>query len=61
MGGSFFATSGAAVVTGGTLLAAILFLVGWQVVTAYQRSVLENRGQTGALTGALTGPLEIAM
>lgn len=59
--GSFFATSGAAVVTGGTLLAAILFLVGWQVVTAYQRSALENRGQTGALTGALTGPLEIAM
>ncbi|MEP6774008.1 MAG: zf-HC2 domain-containing protein [Chloroflexota bacterium] len=59
--GSFFATSGAAVVTGGTLLAAILFLVGWQVVTAYQRSVVENRGQTGALTGGLTGPLEIAM
>lgn len=59
--GSFFATSGAAVVTGGTLLAAILFLVGWQVVTAYQRSAVENRGQTGALTGSLTGPLEIAM
>ncbi|HST04058.1 MAG TPA: anti-sigma factor [Chloroflexia bacterium] len=55
--GAFFATSGAAIVTGGTLLAAILVLVGWQVVTGYQRSALENRGQTGALTG----PLEIAM
>ena len=60
-GGSFFATSGAALMTGGTLLAAILVLVGWQVVSGYQRNALENRGQTGALTGALTGPLEIAM
>jgi Putative zinc-finger len=60
-GGAFFTTSGTALVAGGTLLTAILLLVGWQVVAGYQRSALENRGQTGALTGALTGPLGVAM
>lgn len=58
---SAFATSGSAFLAGGVLVVGLLLLVGWQVVNGYQRSILENRGRTGALTGGLnTGSLEAA-
>lgn len=57
---SFFSASGSAVVAGAALILGILVLVGWQVVVSYQRNLIEGRGHTGALTGSLTGPLEVA-
>jgi len=57
---SLFTSSGSALVAGSALIVGILVLVGWQVVASYQRTLIEGRGHTGALTGSLTGPLEIA-
>ncbi|MGA7730296.1 MAG: zf-HC2 domain-containing protein [Chloroflexia bacterium] len=58
---SLFATSGSALIAASAVIAGLLLLAGWQVITTYQRAVLEGRGHTGALTGALnTGPLEVA-
>lgn len=57
---SLATASGSAMIAGSAILLGILLLVGWQVVASYQRGVVEGRGHTGALTGALTGPLEVA-
>ena len=58
---SLFATSGSALIAASAVIAGLLLLVGWQVIITYQRTVIEGRGHTGALTGALnTGPLEVA-
>lgn len=57
---SLFTASGSALVAGSALVLGILVLVGWQVVANYQRNLIEGRGHTGALTGSLTGPLEVA-
>jgi hypothetical protein len=57
---SLFTSSGSALIAVSAVIAGLLILVGWQVVANYQRTVIEARGHTGALTGSLTGPLEVA-
>ena len=49
---SLFVNFGPGLVAVGVLLAGILVMVGWQVVTGYHRATVENRGNTGLLVEA---------
>lgn len=46
---SVFVNFGPGLAAVGALMVGILILVGWQVFSGYQRSALENRGNTGVL------------
>jgi Putative zinc-finger len=47
--GSLFLNFGPGIVAVSLVIAGVLSLLGWQVVSSYHRSALENRGNTGVL------------
>jgi hypothetical protein len=49
---SIFVGLGPGALTTGALVLGLLVLVGWQVVSGYQRTAVEQRGNTGYLEAA---------